>query len=129
MDLDARHAIHDHQCGVGRDQSRFRVVEKDIEARSVDEIDFLFGPFGESQSGGDGQLALNFLIVEIGDGRAFIHPRQAIGSPGRIQKSGRQGGLAAMSVTNEGDVSNLRTFVYFHSVTLQIEISRRMLSH
>ncbi len=79
-------------------------------------IDFLLGPFGEGHAGGDGDLALDLLVVEIGDGIAFVDAGEAVGGAGGVEESGGQRGFAAMTVTDEGDVADVGTFVYFHSV-------------
>ena len=125
LDLDAGHAIHQHQRGIGGDESRLGVVNENVETRRIQKIDLLLGPFGESQAGGYRQLALNFLVVEVGDGVPFIHARQAIGGARGEQKSGGQGGLTAVPMAYQGNVSDVGTFVYFHSITLRYERTSR----
>ena len=87
---------------------------KNIEAGRVEQIDFLLGPFGESDAGGDGDLALDLFVVEVGDGVAFVDAGEAVGGAGGVEKSGGQGRFAAVTVTDKGNVADVGTFVYFH---------------
>ena len=114
LDFDAGHAIDNHQCGVGGDQRGFGVVKKNIKARGVEEIDFLFGPLGERDAGGNGDLALDLFVVEVGNGVAFVDAREAVGGAGGVEEPGGQGRFAAVTVADKGNVADVGTFVYFH---------------
>ena len=107
LHFDAGHAIHQHQRGIGGDQRRLGVVDENIEAGRVDEIDLFLGPLGERDAGGNGDLALDLLVVEIGDRRTFIDARQPIGGACGVQKPGGEGRLPTMAVSYKSDVSDV----------------------
>ncbi len=79
--FDAGHAIHDDQRRVGRHHRRLRVVEENIETRRIQQVDLLLLPLGGRDAGGNRDLALDLLIVEIRDGVAFIHAQQPRAPP------------------------------------------------
>src|SRR5580704_2129144 len=107
LDLDARDAIHNYQRSVGRDQRSFGVIQKNIKAGRIEKIDFLLGPFGESNAGGNCYFALHLLVVEVGDGVAFIDAGEPVGGAGGVKKARGQGRLAAMTVTDKGNVADV----------------------
>ena len=72
LDFHAGHAIDHDQRGIGRDQGRARVINEDVEAGSIEEIDLGLLPLGDSDGGGDGDFALDLLLVEIRDRVAFV---------------------------------------------------------
>ena len=91
LDFDARDAIDNHQRGVGGDQRGFGVVQKNIKAGSIEQIDFLLGPLGESDAGGNGDFALDLFVVEVGDGVAFVDASEAVGGAGGVEETRRSG--------------------------------------
>jgi hypothetical protein len=92
LHFDARHAIHHYQRASAAIMRGFGVVDEDIKSGRIDEVDFLFGPLAGGERGGDGQLALNLVVVVIGDCVAFVHARQTVGpARGVKQPSGEAG--------------------------------------
>ena len=62
-------------------ERRTRIVDENVVARRIRDVDFGLLPLGKSQGGGYRDLALDFLLVEIRNGVAFIDPRQPAGAP------------------------------------------------
>ncbi len=88
LNLDAGDPVHQHQGGVGGHQRGPRVIDEDVEAGRVQKVDFALVPLGEGQRGGDGDLALDLLVVEVGDGGALVHARQPVGGSRQEQDAG-----------------------------------------
>ena len=107
------YAIDDDERGVGRLQGRAGVLNEDIEAGSVEEIDFGLLPFGDADSCRDGQISLDFFIVEIGHRVPFIRPGQTVDCSGCIQKGGSEHRFPAMPVAHNTDIANVLAFVDF----------------
>ncbi len=112
------HAIHQHHCRIGGHQRGPSVVDEDVEARRIEQIDLVLFPFDVGQGGGDGDLALHFLFVEIGNRVALVDARQAIGSARRIEQRGGERCLTGMPVAHHTDVPNVLAFVNFHGLHL-----------
>ena len=89
------------------------IVDKNIEAGGIEEIDLCFLPFGDSNRGRDGELALDLLVVEIRYRIPFIRPGETVHSPGCIEKSGREHCFPAMSMAHDTDIANILAFVNF----------------
>jgi hypothetical protein len=53
----------------------------------VEQIDFLLGPFGERDAGGNCYFALHLLVVEVGDGGAFVDAGEAVGGAGGVKEA------------------------------------------
>ncbi len=118
MHFHTRDAIDQHQGAVGRNHRGFGVVDEDVKTGRIDEIDFLPGPLGKGQRGGDGYFALNLIVVEIRDGVALVDAGQPVGSAGSVQQRRGECGLARVPVANERNVPNFCSFVYFHPYSL-----------
>ena len=67
------------QRRIGRHQRRLGVVDKDVEAGRVDQVDLFLVPLGGRDGGRNRDLARDLLVVEIGDGVAFVDAGQAVG--------------------------------------------------
>src|SRR6202042_3211797 len=112
----------------GRDHRSLRIVDKDVEAGRVDQIDLFLGPFGVRHGGRNRQLTLDFVVVKVGNGVAFVDPRQAIRRARGVKKTSREGGLTAVSMSNQSNISDVCTFVSFHLIPTPRWASRRDLS-
>ena len=62
-------------------------------------------------------LRCDLLVVEIGDGVAFIDACQAVGGAGGEEQPGGERGLAGMSVAHQANVPYVLAFVDFHWMT------------
>src|SRR6185295_4656851 len=91
-----------------------RVVNEDVVAGRVEEIDFGFFPFGVGHGSGDADLPLDLLFVEVGNGVPLGHPRQPAGGAGRVQQGGGERSLAGIAVAHHTDVPQILAFVGFH---------------
>ena len=114
----AGHAIHQHHCRIGGHQRGPSVVDEDVEARRIEQIDLILFPFDVGQGGRNGDLALHFLFVEIGNRVALVDTCQAIGSARRIEQRGGERCLAGMPVAHHTDVPYVLAFVNFHGLHL-----------
>ena len=114
--FDAGHAVHQHQRGVGGDQGGARVVNKDVEAGRIEEVDLGLLPLGHGDGGGDGDFALDLLLVEIGNGVAFVDAGKAVGGSGGEEQPGGERGLAGIAVAHHADVPDVLAFVDFHGI-------------
>ena len=114
LHFDSGHGIHHDQRGVGGDERGPRVIDKDVVAGRIQKVDLGLLPLGVSQRGGNGDLALDLLLVEIRNGVAFIDPRQPVGGARGIQQAGGERGLAGIAVAHHTDVPDVPAFVDFH---------------
>ena len=117
--FDAGHAIHQHQGGIGRHQRRAGVINEDVIAGGVEDVDFGLFPFRHRDGRGNGDFAGDFLVVKIGNGIAFIDAEKAVAGSGGEQQSGGESSLAGIAVAHHPDVPNVFAFVYFHVDRLQ----------
>ena len=95
------------------DKRRARILNEDIEAGSIEEIDFRLLPLGDCDGRRDREFSLDFLIVEIGHRIAFIRPGQTVDCSGCIEKCGCEHRLPAMPVAHNTDIANVLAFVDF----------------
>ena len=117
LHLDAGHAVDHHQRGIGGDQGRARIVNKDVVAGSIEEVDLGLFPLRHGDGGRDRDFALDFLLVEIGDRIALIHAEQAVGGAGGEEQTGGERRLAGIAVAHHTDVPDVLAFVDFHGCT------------
>ena len=113
LHLHAGDAIDHDERGIGRQQGCARVLDEDVEAGSIEEIDLGLLPLGDSDSGGDGEFTLDFFFVEVRDRVPFVRPGQTVDSPGCIEKGGREHRFSAMPVAHDTDIANVLAFVDF----------------
>ena len=78
LHFDAGDTVNEQQGAIRRFQRRFRFVHKNVVAGCIHEIDFRFSPLRVGQRSADGKLALDFFLVVVRDGRAFVHLPQTI---------------------------------------------------
>ena len=71
--------------------SLIKILKPGVSIRLI----FFLAHSAKASAGGDGDLALDLFVVEIGDGVAFIDARQAVGGAGGVKKPGGQGRFAA----------------------------------
>ena len=124
--LDAGHGIDHDDEGIGGDQRRVSVVCEEVESGSIEEIDLGFFPLDGGNGSGDGELALDLLLVMVGDGIPFIDARQAVGRPGRKKQPGHYGSFSAMAVSCNADVSDVLCLVDLHGC---LRFKNGILSH
>ena len=108
------YAVHQDQGRIGRHHRGASVVDENIEAGRIEQVDLFLVPLGRGHGGGNGDLALDLLVVEIRDGGALIHPAQAAGGAAGEQQSRGQGGLSGVPVADQADIPDLVGFVNFH---------------
>ena len=73
-------------------------------------------PFRHCDRCGDGDLALDFFFVEVGNRVTFIRPGQTVNSPGCIEKGGCEHRFPAMPVAHDTDIAYILAFVDFQGV-------------
>ena len=117
----AGHAIHHHQGGIGRYQGGAGVIDKDVVAGGIEDVDLGFFPFSHGDGRGNGDFAGDFLFVKIGYGIAFIDAEEAVGGSGGEEQSGGESGLPGIAVAHHPDVPNVFAFVYFHGLCSRIK--------
>ena len=83
LHFDAGHAVHQDQGRIGGHQRSAGIINKDVVAGGVEDIDFGLLPLGHGDGGGNSDFAGDFLVIKIGDGIAFIDAEKAIGCSGR----------------------------------------------
>ncbi len=118
--LNAGHAVHHDDHGVGGDQRGPGIVHEHVEARGVEDVDLGLLPLDGGDGGRDRQFALDLLLVIIGNGVAFVDARQAVGSARGVKEPGHNGGLPGVTVTYNANVSDVLRLVIFHLVTSSI---------
>ena len=114
LDLDAGDAVHQHQGGIGGHQRGLGVVDEDVEAGRVQQVDLELLPLDEGQRGGDGDLALDLFVVEVGDGVALIDAGEAVGGARQEEDPGGERRFARIPVSDQSDVANILAFVNLH---------------
>ena len=111
--LHAACCVHDEQGRFYRQQRRARLVHEHGKARGINKVDLYVVPLGECQRILHGGPARYILFVIGGYGAAVIHPAQPFGHFGGVKKRGDQGGLAAVRMTHQGDVTNVLSLIRF----------------
>ena len=92
------------------------VIDKDVIARGVENIDFGLVPLGHGDGSRDRDSALDFLLVKISDRVALIDTEEAVGSSGGEKQRGSERGLAGIAVAHYTNVPDILAFVDFHGV-------------
>src|SRR6266849_3105339 len=105
------------------------MVDEDIETGCIQQIDLRFFPLHEGERCGNCNLAVNLLVVEIGNRIALVNSREAIYSACRVEQPGGERCLTGMSVAHHTDVPYVLAFVYFHWLHLDDGAKPRILSH
>ncbi len=72
----------------------------------VDEVDAVAVPGTADGGGEDGDAAVAFLRVEVGDGGAVVHLAPLVGGARRIQDPLGDGGLAGVDVGEDAEVAD-----------------------
>src|SRR5690606_18106575 len=90
------------------------IVHEDIEAGSVQKIDFGVAPLQGSDCCIDGDLSVCFLLIKISKGIPFIHFCEAAGNAGRVKHGSCQLGFPGMTMTSKGHVAYIFTVVDSH---------------
>ena len=81
LNFHAGDAIHQHQGRIGRGQRRLGVVDEDIEAGRVDQVDLFLVPLDRRMAVEIVILRCDLFVVEIGNGIALVDARQAMAAP------------------------------------------------
>ena len=108
--------VDDDDSGIGGDQGGPGVVDKHVEPGRIEEVDLGLPPFGRRYGGGDRELAVDLFLVKVRYGISFVDPRQARGGACRIKQTGHYGGLPAVAVAYNADVSDVLRFVCLHGM-------------
>ena len=102
--------------GIGGDQSAAGVVDKDVVAGSIENVDLGLLPLGHGDGSRDRDFALDFLLVKISDRVALIDTEEAVGGSGGEKQRGSERGLAGIAVAHYTNVPDILAFVDFHGV-------------
>ena len=114
LHFDAVHRVHHHHGGLDHAQRRARVGEEVGHPGGVDEVDLGFEPLGVRQARGQGMLADDGFVVEVGDRGAVVHLSQPVDGAGSEQHGRDQLCLAAPAVPDDGHVSDGAGVVDLH---------------
>jgi len=112
----------DNDSRIGHGQRLHHLAGKVKAARGVQHVDFTALVLQGGHCGGDGNLALDLLRVIVADGvpvRSLPHP---VDGAGHIEQALCQRGLAASSVAQQADVSDILYRIAhsrFHSLSLE----------
>ncbi len=116
LHFDSRYSVHQYQGGIGGHQRSPRIVDEDVVAGSVQNVDLVLFPLGHGNGGRDRDFALDLLLVKICDRVALIDSEKAIGSSGGEKQRGSERGLAGIAVAHYTNVPDIFAFVDFHGV-------------
>ncbi len=105
--------VDDQQGRFYRQQRCACLVHKHGKAGRINKIDLEVAPFRECQCILHGCAARDILFVVGGYSAAVIHPAQPLGHFGGMEQRGDQGGLSAVRVTYQGDVTNVLSLIDF----------------
>ena len=104
LDFDAGHRVDAHERAFRDAERRLRVAEEVGEARRVDDVDLGLLPLEAGEAGGEGVLAGDLFVVEVGDGRAVVDLAQPVDRACDEQQCRDQLRLAASAVSYHGNV-------------------------
>jgi hypothetical protein len=102
--LHAGDGIDDDDRRLDDAKRRARVRQEVAHPGRVDEVDLVLVPLEAGERGGEGVLAGDGLVVEVGDGRALVHLAESIHGRGVEQERRGQLRLARAAVTHERHV-------------------------
>ena len=114
LHLDTGDGVDDDDGGFNDAQRRAGIGQEVGEARRVDEVDFGLLPFGVGEAGGEGVLAGDFFVVEVGDGGALVDPADAIDGAGGEEQGRHQLRLAASAMSDDSHVADAGGVVDLH---------------
>src|SRR5260370_533587 len=109
-------AVDHHDGAVGCHERSLRVVDEDVVAGRIQHVDLLLVPLDGGDGGGDGDLALDLVVVKIRNRVAFIHPREAIGGARGVEETRGQARFARMSMADQADIPDVGAFVNFQVI-------------
>ena len=115
LHFDAGDAIHQYQGRIGRYQGGAGIVDENVVAGSIEDIDLGFLPLRHGDGSGNGDFAGDFLLVEIGDGVALIDAQQPVGRPRAEQHARGERRLAGIAVAHQTDVPDILALVDLHA--------------
>ena len=95
----------------------------------IEHVDLVFVPLAEGELRGNGDFAFDFVFVVIGRGVAVVHAAETIGCTGIEEYCRNQRSLAASSVTDYADITNILAFVDVHKCLPRVEFEYRNLAH
>ena len=105
----------DHDQGEISDPHRPQRFTDEIKVtRSVDNVELAPQPFGMHERGMDGNLAVLFLDMIVGDGAPAGDTTDAINNPAASEHSLAKHGFSAGCMTDDGEVTNLSGLIDFH---------------
>ena len=108
LDLHPRHRVHHHHRRAHRAEPRPRVGDEVAVSGRVDEVESVPLVVAERDRGGQRDLALDLVRVEVGGGGAVVHATEAVHRPGGEQHPLDQRRLADAAVADNADVADLR---------------------
>ena len=114
VDLDAVGRRHDHQHVLDRAQRTQGRTDEGRIAGCVEQVDLPALVFQVQDAGIDGEMALVFFLVVVGNAGAVIHAAATIDGLGLIQKGVGQRGFARRPMSRQGDVANVRYLIVGH---------------
>lgn len=104
--LDAGDRVEDGDGAVEDAQGAFDLVGEVDVARRVDQVEPVAVPVAAHGSGEDGDAAVAFLRVEVGDGGAVVDLAALVGGAGQVEDPFGDGGLARVDVGEDAQVAD-----------------------
>ena len=115
LDLDAGHAVHHHDRGVGDAQGGPGLGEEVRVAGRVEEVQLRLAPLAVGDGGLQADLPLDLVGIEIGHGGAVVHAAQPVDRSHVEEHRGDQRRLPAASVADHGHVADGGWLVDLHA--------------
>ncbi len=114
VDLDAVGRRHDHYHVLDGGQRPQGGADESGIAGRVEQVDVLALVLQVQDAGVDGEVALVFFLVVVGDAGAVVHAAAAIDGLGLEQQGVGKRGLARRPMSRQGDVPNVRHLIFPH---------------
>ena len=113
-DGNTAHSADDDTGSLHDAQGTHRLADKVKIAGHVDDVDHLLLPFDGSSGGADGNAALDFFGVKVGDRIAVFHTALTVDSFRSEEQRLSQSGLAFAAMPHEGDVPDVLGLIVSH---------------
>ncbi len=104
--LDPGDAVEHRDGAVEHPQRTLHLVGEVDVAGGVDQVDPVPVPVAAHRGGEDGDAAVAFLGVEVGDGRAVVDLAALVGGAGEVEHPFGDGGLAGVHVGEDAEITD-----------------------
>lgn len=104
--FDPRDGVEHRDRAVEHPQRALHLVGEVDVARGVDQVDPVTVPVTAHRRGKDGDAAVAFLGIEVGDGRTVMDLAPLVGGAGEVEDPFGDGGLAGIDVGEDAQIAN-----------------------